>query len=102
MIELASGLDDPDTSTAVRAERAFLARLGGGCSLPVGAYATLVEGNLHITGLIGSISAAEGTIIRGEYVGSPQRPEEAGVALAESLLARGGREVVEASEVGTL
>jgi len=102
MLELARGLNDPDTSTAVRAERAFLARLGGGCSLPVGAYATFVEGKLNITGLIGSIEAAEGTIIRGEYVGNPQSPEEAGVALAESLLARGGREVVEASEVGTL
>ena len=102
MIELASALNDPDTSTSVRAERAFLARLGGSCSLPVGAYTTLVEGKLHITGLIGSIEAARGTIIRGEYVGHPQSPEEAGVALAESLLARGGREVVEASEVGTL
>ena len=101
MIELAGELNDPDTSTAVRAERAFLARLGGGCSLPVGAYATLAEGKLHITGLIGSMQAAGGTIIRGEYVGHPQRAEEAGVALAESLLARGGREVVEASEVGT-
>jgi len=101
MIELASALNDPDTSTAVRAERAFLARLGGGCSLPVGAYATLVEGNLHITGLIGSIEAG-GIIIRGEYVGNPQGPEEAGIALAEGLLARGGRDVVEASEVGTL
>jgi hydroxymethylbilane synthase len=100
--ELAGGLNDPDTSTAVRAERAFLARLGGGCSLPVGAYATLADGKLHITGLIGSVEAAEGTIIRGEYVGQPQNPEEAGVALAESLLARGGREAIEASEVGTL
>ncbi|HST03414.1 MAG TPA: hydroxymethylbilane synthase [Chloroflexia bacterium] len=102
MTELAGALNDPDTSTAVRAERAFLARLGGGCSLPVGAYATLVEGKLHIRGLIGSVEATGGIIIRGEYIGSPQSPEEAGVALAESLLARGGREVVEASEVGTL
>ena len=101
MIELVSGLNDPDTSTAVRAERAFLARLGGGCSLPVGAYATLAGDKLHITGLIGSVEAG-GTIIRGEYVGHAQWAEEAGVALAESLLARGGREVVEASEVGTL
>lgn len=102
MIELAGGLNDPDTSTAVRAERAFLARLGGGCSLPVGAYATLVKGKLHITGLIGSVKAVEDTIIRGEYVGHPQSPEEVGFALAESLLARGGREAIEVSEVGTL
>ena len=99
MIELAGELNDADTSTAVRAERAFLARLGGGCSLPVGAYATLMNGSLRIRGIVGS---ANGRIIRVEHVGQRTAPEQAGVALAERLLAQGGFELVETSKAGAL
>src|SRR6185436_19364962 len=55
--ELAGALNDPDTSIAVRAERALLVRLGAGCSLPVGAYATLIDGSLHLIGMIGTVEA---------------------------------------------
>jgi hydroxymethylbilane synthase len=99
VIDLAGALNDPDTFVAVRAERAFLGHLGGGCSLPVGAYATPVNGSLRVVGMVGE---AGGTVVRGEYTGKPAAPEEAGVALAEDLLARGGRQLVEASEAGTV
>ena len=39
--ERLAAIDDVDAHTAVRAERAFLAELGGGCSLPCAAYATV-------------------------------------------------------------
>src|SRR4051794_4474172 len=97
LVELVRALDDPDTSTAVRAERAFLGRLGGGCSLPVGAYATLSGGSLRIVGMIG---AADGTIICGEQSGATGECEQVGVSLAEELLERGGRALVEASQAG--
>lgn len=97
--ELAGALNDPDTSIAVRAERAFLARLGAGCSLPVGAYATLIDGSIHVTGMIGT---ADGTIIRGEYAGKLTAPEEAGIALADTLLVRGGRQLVQSSTGGAM
>lgn len=45
-IELAARIEHRSTRLAVDAERAFLARLGGGCDLPVGAYATLDEETL--------------------------------------------------------
>jgi len=99
--ELAGALNDPDTSIAVRAERAFLARLKAGCSLPVGAYATLEGGSLHLTGMIGTVEADGGTVVRGEYIGelapASLMPEEAGTALADRLLTLGGRQLVEAS-----
>lgn len=107
IIELAGALNDPDTSMAVRAERTFLAQMGGGCSLPVGAYATLVNGNLRLVGMVG---VTDGTVVRDEYGAEPApashlsfalMPEEVGVALAEDLLNRGGRQLVEASEVGS-
>lgn len=43
-------IDDLEAHTAVRSERAFLAALGGGCEAPVGAYATVVDGGLTLTG----------------------------------------------------
>ena len=99
MIDLVAKLNDLDTATAVRAERAFLATVGGSCSLPVGAYATIEGGNLHIRGMIG---APGGRIVRGELTAPASDPERAGGALAADLLANGGRELVESGEVVSL
>ncbi|MBV5317991.1 MAG: hydroxymethylbilane synthase, partial [Desulfobulbaceae bacterium] len=55
--ELFAGLQflhHPQTAVAVAAERAFLLRLEGGCQVPIGAYATLSETTIHLTGLIAS------------------------------------------------
>ncbi len=61
-------LDDPDASRAVRAERAFLAELGAGCTVPVGAHATVVDGELR---MIGVMAAADGsTVLRARVVGA--------------------------------
>ncbi|HET9495771.1 MAG TPA: hydroxymethylbilane synthase, partial [Chloroflexia bacterium] len=93
--ELAARLNDAPTSTAVRAERAFLAAIGGSCALPIGAYATLEGYSLRVRGMIG---AAEGRIVRGEHTGTATDPESAGAALASMLLDNGGRELVAAEE----
>jgi hydroxymethylbilane synthase len=55
-----AGIDDPATRSAVSAERAFLAELGGGCELPVGAYGVVVgDGDggdvVRLTGLLASL-----------------------------------------------
>jgi hydroxymethylbilane synthase len=81
-------LDDPATSTTVRAERAFLAAVEGGCAAAVAAYAELgTGGNLTLTGLIGS---PDGRTVRGERSGPAADGERIGAALAADLLARGG------------
>jgi len=70
----------------VDAERSFLAHLGGGCDLPVGAHALVrPDGSLHIVGLIASADGA--TVLRDEMVGDDV---SIGAALAGDLLARGG------------
>jgi hydroxymethylbilane synthase len=46
--ELLGAIDDPPTRAAVEAERAFLAELGSGCSLPVGVHAV----GDHLTGFL--------------------------------------------------
>lgn len=79
------------TTAAVLAERAFLARLGAGCTAPVGAYARCVP-NVPNDALVldAFIGAVDGRMVRGTRSGSSVRPEALGVELADELLAAGG------------
>ena len=80
------------TDAALRAERAFLARLGVGCAAAVGAYATLDgDGLMTLRAMIG---AADGRSVRGDRRGSPAEAVALGSALAEQLLAAGGHALV--------
>lgn len=85
-------LNDPVTATAVTAERAFLARLEGGCQVPIAAYATLSNGQLMMEGLVASVDGK--TILRDRVQGSSQEAHTLGVQLAERLLARGGDKIL--------
>lgn len=85
-------LDDRPTRLAVAAERAFLARIGGGCQVPVAALARLEDQTLHLAGLIG---ARDGRAVRGALSGSAGDPAALGAALAEELLGRGGRDLLQ-------
>lgn len=53
-------LEDGPTRRCVTAERSFLAALGGGCTLPVGAHAVLADGELALTGLV---AAEDGRVV---------------------------------------
>ena len=82
------------TESCLRAERAFLRRLEGGCSIPVFALATWAGEEISLTG--GLISLDGETILRETFIGPPAQAESLGHDLAESLLARGGDEVLQA------
>ena len=85
---ICSAIDDPSISRAVRAERAFLAALGGGCDAPVGAYGTTVGETIRLEALIAGEDGHG--IARGVLEGAD--PERLGTALAGELLDdRGGR-----------
>lgn len=85
-------IDDPGAHTAVRAERAFLAELGGGCNLPCGALATVAVGAdgdeaVTIEGLLASLDGR--VVLRARETGA--NPEAAGARVARALLDdRGG------------
>ncbi|MFV2044427.1 MAG: hydroxymethylbilane synthase [Anaerolineales bacterium] len=90
VLEVLAAVDAVEIRRSVTAERSFLASLGGGCSLPVGAYATLEGEQIRLRGVIAWEDGSR--VIRGEECGSD--PLALGRRLAEDLLGRGGQEVL--------
>ena len=86
-------LDDPATHCAVRAERAALRRLGGGCQAPIAAHARLEGGELHLVGMVARSDG--GQLLRSATTGSARDPEGAGTTLAEELLGQGARSILD-------
>lgn len=85
-------LNDRATATTVTAERAFLARLEGGCQVPIAACATLSDGQVMLDGLVAGVDGK--TVLRDRIQGSSQDTHALGVQLAERLLARGGDKIL--------
>ena len=88
-----SFLNDRDTSLSVRAERGFLKRLEGGCQVPIAAYGRTNGDSIEIDGMVGRPDGSE--IVRGSARGAVADPEALGVKLAEQLLARGAKEILD-------
>ncbi|MBI5016452.1 MAG: hydroxymethylbilane synthase [Deltaproteobacteria bacterium] len=82
-----------ETWTAVLAERAFLGTLEGGCQVPIAAFAEVSGGEVWLRGLVGSLDGS--VVVRGERRGGPIDAEALGVSLAEELLDRGARSILE-------
>lgn len=93
--ELLTALDclrDADTEAATRAERAFLARLGGGCQVPLAAHAQVAHERLALVGVVVSVDGAQ--VVRGVTEGSQNDAETIGHSLAEKLLREGAQEIL--------
>jgi len=91
--EMVAKVHDAATATAVTAERALLGRLQGGCQVPIGAYAKVADGRIHLEGLIASTDGAR--VIRHSAVGAESEAQALGEDLALWLLENGGREILE-------
>lgn len=89
---LLSKLNDPVTQIRVRAERAFNARLEGGCQVPIGGYAELEKDIIVLRGLVGSTDGSD--IVQGVISGRSKDAEELGTVLAEDLLSRGAEQIL--------
>ncbi len=86
-------LEDADTRTAVTAERAFLSKLEGGCSVPLAGYAEIRDGQVWMRALVGR---PDGTrVVRGERSAPRAEAEALGLALAQELLAQGAKEILD-------
>lgn len=83
-----------DADVRVRAERALLAELHGGCSVPVGAYAeTLPGGRLRLSGQVTSLDGRQR--VSGTRTGESAAPEALGTGLAAELIDQGARVILD-------
>jgi hydroxymethylbilane synthase len=86
-------LNDSDSSVAVTAERAFLKRLEGGCQVPIAAFGRIVDSNLYLDGLVGSIDGKR--LIKHHVQGPIEKAETLGILLAQTLLDKGAKEILD-------
>ena len=91
LAEMLNAFGDPDTDAAVRAERALLGELHGGCSVPVGALATCQDGALSLSAQVTSLDGRER--VTGSVTGKD--PEATGAALAATLRERGADAILD-------
>ncbi|MGI2260299.1 hydroxymethylbilane synthase [Shewanella sp. GXUN23E] len=91
---LLAPLEHKQTRYRVLAERAMNTRLEGGCQVPIGAFATIDGDTLHLRGLVGNPDGSE--IIRGEISGPTAEFEQLGIALADELLGKGAKSILDA------
>jgi hydroxymethylbilane synthase len=84
-LRLLTAIHDPLSYAAVSAERTFLSGLGGGCSLPIGAFAQKNNGTIILTGAV--ISEDGKQSVRLSAAG--EEPRELGERLAQLVLERG-------------
>jgi hydroxymethylbilane synthase len=96
--EACAALDDSATRAAITAERAVLAALGGGCQVPIGAYATADGGHLRLMAVVASPEGSE--LVRAQSAGSPSEAAALGRALGAELLDRGARAILDAVYAG--
>ena len=86
-------LNVPEVETAVRAERALLAALGGGCQTPLGAYGRIRQGRLLLDAVVAEPNGKR--LVSDKWRGDPARPERAGRQLAALLIKQGAGEIIE-------
>jgi len=91
--EAVSFLNHRDTAYAVRAERGFLKRLEGGCQVPIASFGRTDGEAIVLEGLVGRPDGSQ--ILRAGARGTVADPEGLGVSLAEELLRRGAKEILD-------
>ncbi len=82
-----------DSEVAVSAERSFLATLEGGCQVPIASFCEVDGDSIRLRGLVGSLDGK--TIIEGERKGAAADAVKLGNELANELLDKGAREILE-------
>jgi len=93
ILELISVLNHEDTADRVKAERAINHRLEGGCQVPIASYAMLDGDTIHLQALVGEPDGSK--IIQGDLSGHRSDGERLGAELADDLLSRGAKEILE-------
>jgi hydroxymethylbilane synthase len=90
-VEACARLNDLVTNAAITAERAVLAQLGGGCQVPVGAYAT-IDGQLHLRAVVSTPDGKR--LVRDEIKGLPDDAAMLGTEVGKRLLRAGAGDIL--------
>jgi hydroxymethylbilane synthase len=85
-------LNDPAARAATTCERALLNSLGGGCQVPIGAFAEIRNGTLHLESIVADPDGSQ--LLRDSRDGD--EPEKLGNDAGAALLSRGGDKILEA------
>ncbi|MDD9892920.1 MAG: hydroxymethylbilane synthase [Gammaproteobacteria bacterium] len=106
---LEARLDDPlvaslvqplvcdDTTACVTAERTLSERLGGSCSVPIGAYATKSGDTLTLSGLVGKTDGSQ--VLTAELSGPASDAKNLGEQVANALIAQGAQNILDELKV---
>ena len=84
-------LDDPAARAATTCERALLNKLGGGCQVPIGAFAEMRDGRLRLTAIVARPDGTE--VLREQQNGGD--PVALGEKVGDTLLRRGATRILE-------
>jgi len=87
-------LHHADTATCVQAERALSRALAGSCQVPLGGFAEIVGGELHLRGFVGSPDGKR--MAHAKLCGTTTNPEALGNAVAQALRAQGADDILAA------
>ena len=85
-------LNDEDAAAAVTAERALMRELEGGCQVPIGAHAIMLDGALTLNAYLGSLDGRD--FIRDRIDGPVEEAESLGVKLAQRMFVAGGERIL--------
>jgi len=91
MRELLGFLNNLDSRAATICERTLLNKLGGGCQVPIGAFAEIKDGKLRLTGVVARPDGSE--VLREQQTGGD--PVELGERVGNTLLKRGADKILE-------
>ena len=84
-------LNDPAARAATTCERALLKKLGGGCQVPIGAFAEVRDGMLRLTAVVARPDGSE--VLREQQNGGD--PVALGESVGDALLRRGATRILE-------
>jgi hydroxymethylbilane synthase len=91
-----AALEHPETRVRTEAERGFLARIEGGCQVPIAGHATVSGGTVTLRALVAAVDGTK--VIRGERSAPIADARKAGEALAEELLSKGAAAILKDAE----
>lgn len=91
-LEILSFMNHRQTEQAVRAERAFLKRLEGGCQVPIAGFAVIEDTSIILKGMVAELDGS--IMIKDEEKGPGDRPEDLGIALADRILSKGADRIL--------